>query len=290
MERYETAKKVGIIGIIGNTFLFLCKIIVGIFSMSMSMLADALNSFSDIFSSLMTWIGNRISSVANDYDHNFGHGKAEYIFSLLISISMILISIKLLFYFIDGIVSEKRMVFSWNLVFVCLITIIVKICLYFYTKASYLKNNNLLVKASMIDHGNDCFITSLTLIAIILSKYHFYYFDGAVGIIISIWIFISGLKIFKESYNVLMDSSIDEYSRNTILGIIKKRKSIKRIGTLYSIPIGYKYVIVLTIYVKGKMNTACSHKITDELEKEILGNLDIIDRVIIHVEPYEKNG
>ena len=86
VERFKVAKRVGIIGIIGNIFLFGIKIVVGILSHSQSMIADALNSAGDIFASFMTWLGNRISSVPNDSDHNYGHGKAEYIFSMLVSI------------------------------------------------------------------------------------------------------------------------------------------------------------------------------------------------------------
>jgi len=80
--RFNDAKKIGMLGIIGNLFLFIIKIIVGFIGHSQSMIADAFNSAGDIFASLMTWIGNKISSVPNDEDHNYGHGKAEYIFSL----------------------------------------------------------------------------------------------------------------------------------------------------------------------------------------------------------------
>ena len=95
IERYKLTKKVGILGIIGNLFLFVIKIIIGYISNSMSMIGDAINSAGDVFASFMTWLGNKISSVPNDSDHNYGHGKAEYIFSLLIGISMMIVSVKL---------------------------------------------------------------------------------------------------------------------------------------------------------------------------------------------------
>ena len=73
-------------------FLLLIKALVGFISNSQAMIADSVNSAGDIFASLMTFIGNKIASVPNDEDHNLGHGKAEYIFSMFISISMILVS------------------------------------------------------------------------------------------------------------------------------------------------------------------------------------------------------
>ena len=165
--RYENAKKVSVLGIIGNIFLFIIKIIVGVISNSKSMIADSLNSFADIFASLMTFIGNKISSNPNDDDHEFGHGKAEYIFSMLISISMMVIAFKLLYDSVMSIVNNEHLVFSNNLLIVCAITIIVKICLYFYCRHQYKKEENILIKSNMLDHRNDCFITTLTLIAII---------------------------------------------------------------------------------------------------------------------------
>lgn len=97
MNRYDSAKRAGILGIFGNIFLLIIKTIVGILSNSQAMIADAANSASDIFASLMTFIGNKIASEPDDNNHNFGHGKAEYIFSLFISISMIFVAAKLLY-------------------------------------------------------------------------------------------------------------------------------------------------------------------------------------------------
>lgn len=288
MDRFNVAKKAGIIGIIGNAFLFVIKIIVAIFSKSQSMLADSVNSAGDIFASLMTWIGNKISSVPNDEDHNFGHGKAEYLFSMFISISMMLIAIKMLYDSILSIVLSNKLNFSWILIIVCLVTVIVKIALFIYTKKIYNETGNLLIKANMEDHRNDCIITSFTTVAIILTKYNIYWLDGVVGVGISIWIFIVGLQLFRDSYNVLMDSSIDNKSKDAILGLIKSYPEIKRVGTLYSIPIGCKYVVVVTVYMNGKMATTKSHRVADKLEKKIVTEIDKVEKVIVHVEPFIK--
>ena len=96
MDRFEVTKRASLMGILGNIFLLIIKSIVGILSNSQAMIADSINSASDIFASAMTSIGNKIASVPEDESHNFGHGKAEYIFSLFISISMIVVSAKLL--------------------------------------------------------------------------------------------------------------------------------------------------------------------------------------------------
>ena len=289
-ERDSLANKVGFFGILGNTILFIVKIIVGIMSNSRSMIADSFNSAGDVFASFMTWLGSRISSVPNDDDHNFGHGKAEYIFSMLIGISMIVVAGKLLYDSVMSLVNGNIVDYSVLLIVICIITIVVKICLYIYSRYVYEKYNNLLVESNMLDHRNDIVITSFTLIAIILSKYGIYWFDGVVGLLISLWILKVGIKIFKESYDVLMDTAIDKESKYKILSIIKSYENVKRIGNIYSIPVGYNYVVVLTIYVDGRMHTSKSHELADEIETRIKQGNNRITEVIVHIEPYNKKN
>ena len=207
---------------------------------------------------------------------------------MLISISMMIIAGKLLYDSIFSIINRNVVKYSIFLIIVCIITILTKLFLYLYSRYIYKKYDNLLVKSNMLDHRNDIIVTSLTLIAIILSKYGIYLVDSIVGIIISIWIFIVGIKIYKESYDVLMDTSIDNKTKNKILSIIREYESVKRVGEIYSIPVGYNYIVVLTILVDGRMHTAKSHKIASSIENKILKNIERIENVIVHVEPYSK--
>lgn len=284
MDRFKSTKKASILGIIGNIFLLVIKGSIGLMSKSQAMIADAANSAGDIFASLMTFIGNKIASEPSDDTHNFGHGKAEYVFSLLISISMLFVSSKLLYDSALSCIFQKTFTFSWFLVVVCIITIITKLALYLYTKKLYEKYEDLLLKANMTDHRNDCILTLCTLISILVSLIGIYWFDGAVGIIISAWIFYTGIKIFIESYNVLMDKSIDEKTKDIILDLINTCKEIKKVDPIYSSPVGYQYIVTITIYVDGNMSTFESHQIADNLEQNVEA-IDNIARAIIHVNP-----
>ena len=287
-ERFKVTKRAGIYGIIGNIFLLLIKAIVGFASKSQAMIADCINSAGDIFASLMTFIGNKIASVPGDESHNFGHGKAEYIFSLFIAISMIIVSLKTIIDCFSTLFTGNTIIFSWWLIIVCIITIIIKLILFFYTNIMYKKYGNILLQASLEDHRNDCIITTFTLISILLSLKGIYWFDSIVGIGISAWICKTGIEIFVESYNILMDISIDEDTKDIILDLVHAYKEIKGINELSSTPVGYQYIIFLTIAVDGNMTTFDSHKLADELEKNISG-LDKVYKSIVHVEPYFEN-
>lgn len=248
------------------------------------MIADSANSAGDIFASLMTYIGNKIASEPRDDTHNFGHGKAEYVFSLFISISMLFVAIKLLYDSTISLIQGSTFIFSWFLIIVCIVTILTKAFLYLYTKKLYKQYNDLLLKANMTDHRNDCILTFCTLISILFSLIGIFWLDSIVGIIISGWIFFTGAKIFIESYNVLMDKSLDNYSKEIILDLINNYKEIKKVDEINSTPVGYQYIVTITIYVDGNMSTFESHKIADDLEKNITA-MDNIYNAIIHVNP-----
>lgn len=283
-EKFKITKKAGFLGIIGNIFLLIIKATVGFLSNSQAMIADSVNSAGDIFASLMTFIGNKIASAPNDEDHNFGHGKAEYIFSMFISISMILVSAKLLYDSVITLIYGSELQFSWFLVGVCIVTIVTKLCLFAYTKYAYKKHNSILLEANMKDHKNDCIVTTFTLISVLLTLANIYWFDSIVGIGISIWICYTGVAIFIESYNVLMDISVDDKTKELILDIANGFNEIQEIKDIVSTPVGDRFLVFITICVDGNMSTFDSHTLADNLEISVSG-LDKVYKTVVHVEP-----
>lgn len=287
MDRFKAAKRASILGIIGNVFLLIIKAAVGFLSNSQSMIADTFNSAGDIFSSIMTYVGNRISSKEADDDHNLGHGKAEYIYSLLISITMIIMSLTVIKGTIETFINKEEFVFSIWLILVCLLTIITKFSLYIYTHYLYKKYNNILIDANSKDHRNDCLVTTGTLISILFSLKGIFWVDKVVGIIISLWIAYSGIKLFIESYDVLMDKCMDNLTKDKVYEIIKNYKEVIKVNHFNATPVGYQYQISFTIYVDGNLSTFESHAIANHLEREIEEKIPEVYLSVIHVNPTE---
>lgn len=283
-DRFENVRKANVAGVLGNVFLLIIKFIVGFLSKSQAMISDAVNSAGDIFASVMSSMGERIARVPEDDSHNFGHGKAEYIFSLFISISMIGVSIKLIYDSIVSLINPHEIEYQNLLIIVCLTTILVKLFLFIYTKFLGKKTDSILIEALKEDHRNDIAVTSCTLISVLLGMVGIHWFDGVVGVGIALVIAISGVKIFIESYDILMDKSIDDETKQVILDVIEKHKDIQKINHFTSTPVGYKYLISISIFVDGNMTTFQSHEIADNLEKD-LNKLDKIYLAIIHVNP-----
>lgn len=285
--RHKKVERAAVLGIIGNIFLIIIKTIIAIITHSQAMISDAFNSAGDILASFMTFIGNKIASKEADEDHNLGHGKAEYIFTMLISLTMIVVAVKLLFSSIETLFIEYNYKFSYGLLVVGLITFIVKISLYFYTHKIAKEENNLLIEANAVDHRNDCILTIMTTIAAIFGMYGITYVDGIVGSLVSIYMGLTGIRLFKESFDVLMDKGMSVEKRNEVLEIIKKYDEVKKIQHFNSTPIGYQYQISFSIFVDGNLSTFDSHEIAHKLEKEITNTLDEVYVTIIHVNPIE---
>ena len=285
MNRYDSANLAGILGILANVFLLIIKATIGFISNSQAMIADSFNSAGDIFSSFMTFIGNKIASKPYDDDHNLGHGKAEYIYSMLISIVMGAMAAIVLKDSIISIFKKTNYEFSIWLIVVCIVTILVKLSLFIYTNKISKKLDNLLLEANSKDHRNDCVVTTLNLISCLLSLAGISFVDGIVGTGIAVWIIITAIDIFKESYDVLMDKSINDDTKNKVFEIINRNQEIKKVTHFNSTPVGYRYQISFSIFVDGNLSTFESHKIADDLEKEIAREIKQVYLSVIHVNP-----
>ncbi|WZL80060.1 cation diffusion facilitator family transporter [Vallitaleaceae bacterium 9-2] len=281
-NRNSNIHYVAISGMIGNIFLLIIKLIVGLMSHSQAMIADGLNSAGDVFASLMTYIGNKISSQPYDEEHPYGHGKAEYIFSMLISISLFIVAFNIVKSSIDSLTNHTAFLFTPWLIVVAFLTIIIKLSLYFYSNHIGHKYNSLLAFANAEDHRNDVFITSFTLLSIITAYFELYFIDSIVGVAIGIWIAYTGLSIFSSAYYVLMDTTIDQDIKDELFELIGNIDGVDHVDTITSKPIGLNFLLIVKISVDGNLSIIKGHQIGDQVKQKLL-NYNYVDEVIVHL-------
>ena len=286
ITREKGIKTVSIIGVIANVFLLGIKGVIGFISGSQAMIADSLNSAGDIFASFMSYVGAKLALKPKDKNHPYGHGKAEYIFSFIISISMIIASIFMIKTSIESIVHKKAVIFSYTLLVICVVTIFIKVILYIYTQNKYKETNSILVKASMEDHRNDIFVTVGTLIGVISSYFGIYIVDSIIGIIISFWIIYVGINLLRDSYIVLMDTSLDEKAYEEIIKLVESDENILHVDDVLSKPVGNKYIIILKISMDGDMKLEKAHNIGGKIKEDLINKYDYITDVITHINPH----
>lgn len=284
-NRYESANKVAIYGIISNIFLVIFKLFIGFASNSQAMIADGLNSAGDVFASTVTWLGNRISAKPGDEDHPYGHGKAEYIFSLIISFSLIIVSITIFKSAFDSIINREEVKPSIFLIMVAVVTILLKLVLFLYCKKIGREHNNLLVIANAEDHRNDVFVTSSVLLSILISPLGFYWLDGIIGIAIGVWILYTAAKIFLSAYNVLMDKNIDTKIEKDLIQEIESFEGILHVDSMTAKPVGLHYLLIVKLSMDGNMTVFHSHDIATKI-KNHLKTLTNIEDVVIHINPH----
>ena len=283
-DRHGTIKRVALWGICINILLLALKLTVGFAARSQAMIADGFNSAGDVFTSFMTYLGNRISSRPEDSEHPYGHGKAEYIFSMIISFSLILIAYTVFKSALDAILENERAAFSWGLVIVALATIALKLALFFYTRSVGRKHDSLLVIANSEDHRNDVFVASGTLIGVVAGVYGVMWVDALVGMLIAVWIAVTGFKIFGSAYSVLMDTNIDMTIKDSIWKIVERVEGVDHVDSILAKPIGVGFIFIVKVSVNGSMSVDQGHAVAAVIKERLKKEKKVGD-VVVHINP-----
>ena len=267
-ENYGTLS--GVFGIITNLILVVIKVIIGLLSASISIIADAINNLSDMGSSLLTIIGFKISSKPADKDHPYGHQRVEYIISLIIAMIIAFVGLELLTTSIDKIINPDVIKVEVITFIILGVAIVLKgLQGLFYLSASK-KIDSLSLKASAKDSINDCISTSAVLIGTIISKTTGYNVDGIVGILVSGFIIYSAIMLIKETMSPLIgekpDPELIEKVTRTVLSYPKVLGIHDVITHLYG---PSKVFISLHAEVDANDNVLVSHDLIDNIEQEV---------------------
>ena len=276
-------KKVSRVGVFANLFLLAIKFIVGFMSKSQALIADAINSAGDIFASCVSLIGIKVAAKPKDANHPYGHGKAEYIFSSLVGLSMIIAAFIMIKNSILSIINKDIIEVSIWIVIVCITTIITKFILMIYAKYYYKKYNSILIKSSFEDHRNDMFVTFGVLISIVFSYFNIYYVDAIAGIIISIWIICAGIKIIYSSSMVLMDTQWD-FTQEAKCEILKFSE-VLNIDKFNTKPVGDSYIAIIEVAMKKDKSLEEVHEVLEKIEERLKSKFEMLHEVNIHVNP-----
>lgn len=271
---------------IANLGLLLLKFLVGFMSKSQALIADAVNSLGDVLSSLLTYAGGKISAVPEDSDHEFGHGKAEFVASFLIGIIMLAMSVDMIYNSIMSIVYKEEFTVSLFAILTPIITVIIKFAMYIYVMRIAKKNNSLIVSANAIDHRNDMLVSTGVLIGIVFGYFGVFIADGIIGTVISCSIAVAGIKIVKEAYEVLIDRCIDVSKTEILKQDIETMENVRHVDSIKSKPTGALHMLIVKISVDPDMTVRDSHKIAGKIRGELTKRPEIYD-VIVHINPDE---
>lgn len=286
--RENYGKFAGVIGIISNLILCIIKILIGVFSKSIAIIADGINNLADASSSIITLVGFKLAAQPEDEDHPYGHARIEYLTGLFVSVFIIVIGVQLLKSSVDKILHPDTMDFSYVTIAVLIIAILIKLWQSAFNVSIGKKINSVTLMATAADSRNDVISTSVVLISVLICKFTGLQIDGYMGCVVALFIIWSGIQLVRETSSPLLGEAPDEELVKNIVDIVKKEPGVLGIHDLMVHNYGPgKIFASMHVEVNADGDIMESHDMVDNLENLVKESLHI--EFVIHMDPVVTN-
>lgn len=288
--RQERSTRAVSLGLVTNIFLALGKTAVGIIGHSPALLAEGINSTSDVAYYLVVAIFMRLSHKPADEDHPYGHNQLESIASLVVGAFVVTTGIAVFWDSINTVydylaTGAQTGGASLAALGVALFTVALKIFLYTYTRRLGDQTNNPAVMALAYDHRNDILSASAAALGIFLGRQGLPWFDPLVGALVALLILRTGVEVLRESSADLMDAVPSGALAGQVSRLLQSIDEVKSIEEIHAHRFGPYIVINLTIGVDGDLTVAAGDCISTEVENLVYQNVDLVGRVYVHYHP-----
>lgn len=278
----------GVLGILCNTLIFTFKLGLGLWVNSIAIISDAFNNLSDIGSSLVSIITAKLSNLPPDEEHPHGHGRYEYIGSLVVAFIIGTVGFELLKQSYNKIMNPTPVLFSLWVFVILSVNILIKLWMYSYNMYIYKTINSNINKATALDSLSDIVGTSIIMIAMILGLYTDLPIDGFMGIIIAGLIMLTGYNIAKETVSMLIGSIPDLDVQHRIQTIVNEGDYVIESHDLKIHDYGPGRVNAsIHVEVPDFVNIVDAHTSIDQLEKKIKDETNV--EITIHIDPISTN-
>ncbi len=273
-----------IVGSLCNILLFSGKLFFGYLSSSVALIADGLNNLSDLVSQAVTLISFKISAKPADKNHPYGHARAEYLATTVVAVLIILMGIELLRSAYDNLGKSELPSTNIYTLIVIVLSIIVKLWMYFYNKGLSLKLNSDLLMATAKDSRNDVLATSTVLIAAFVGLLFKVNIDPYVGGIVAFFVLKTGVQILLDMVHRLMGSTPDPEVFKGIVRMVNTYPHILSTHDLLVHEYGQSNIYAsIHVSMDAQMPFIKIHGIIDQIEREVSKEFGV--KLLIHVDP-----
>lgn len=281
-SRYGTLS--GIVGILCNILLTAAKFIVGSATGSIAITADAANNLSDAGSSAVTLVSFRLANKPADDEHPFGHGRIEYVCALIVSFIILLMGGELIRSSVDKILHPEPLQFSVTALIVLLASIGVKIWMAVFNRNIGKRINSTAVGAVVMDSVSDTAATTVSMIALILSKFTSVPLDGYMGIVVALFIIATGIGIFKDTMNELLGTPASPETVQEIECDILSYEGVIGVHDLMVHDYGPGRMFASAhVEVPSDCDIMACHDTIDRIERDIKKKFAI--NIVLHMDP-----
>ena len=291
----------GILGIICNLLLFSIKLIIGIIINAISIMSDAFNNLTDSFSSVVSIISAKLSNKKPDKDHPFGHGRIEYIATLIVAFVIMIVGVELIISsgkklliglgWVDGDIDTLATGVKFYVsVAILVVSLFVKLWMYSYNKYLGKQINSKVLLATATDSISDVLTSSVIIVALVvgglLLKENYFYVDAIMSIVIAIIICINGIKIVLEIIGDLLGRPAKKEDIENLEQLITSNDYILGVHDLliHDYGPGRKFASVHA-EVNAKSNIVEAHEVIDKIEQICYSRLGI--ELTIHMDPID---
>jgi cation diffusion facilitator family transporter len=284
-ERQKKIWSITLWGALLNIFLMILKIFSGILIRSSALIADGIHSFSDLATDIVVLIGTRLSHRPPDETHPYGHGKMETIASQLIALTLVALSVGLIWSAGTSIYRHEQNYPGFMVLIVAVVSVISKEIIFFMTRKISRLTGSVILYANAWHHRSDSLSSVAVLIGGIVSLFGWGYADQTATIVVGFMIMGVAGKIFFEGLVELSEHSADSESIQRIERVLSEEKEVSSWHALRTRKLGAELFVDVHVLVNPKLSVLESHNISAKIEKEIKQKLSKPVNVLVHIEP-----
>lgn len=275
-------------GIALNFFLAIVKALSGVFGHSYALIADAIESGSDVLSSILVWIGLRTAAKPPDEDHPYGHGKAEPMAAGVVSL-MLFGAAFMIFYQSLQLINTPHPSPEWWTLLVLAAIVGGKELTYRMVQRTGDDIESQAVKAEAQHHRADALSSVAAFIGIVIALVGgpgFETADDWAAMVAAVFIAWNGGKIFVGSFSELMDQALPKENVDRVVHIAKQIHGVQKVESCFVRKTGFEWFVDITIQVNGQLSVEEGHAIAHEVNDAIKEQINQVYAVHTHVEPF----
>lgn len=283
-DRAKISKETSFLGLISNILVALLKVILYTLTGSISILSDAVNNITDCVSSIISIFGIKLASKPRDRDHPYGHGRLEYLISLVVSGIVLSVGFQFLRTSVGKILHPLEITYPRSTIVILVITVLIK-----FWQASLYSHvakeiDSTTLKAQEKDSLSDTLITAVVIISIIIEKFTGKILDGYVGVLVALFILYTAISLIYETISIILGRGLTEETKHEINSKVSTYDGISNVHNMMVTDFGPDNIIVLIdATLDYNLTLEEAHNIVDKVEREVSELLGI--KLIIHADP-----
>ena len=285
--RLQRSLRATFLGLAVNVLLTVAKFLAGIFGHSQALIADAVESLADIFSSIIVWRGLVVAETPPDEDHPYGHGKAEPLAAAIVSALLLLAAGMIAFHSLSGINEPRVAPSRWTLI-ILVIVIAVKESLFRFVLRESETVSSSAVETDAWHHRSDAITSAAAFLGITIALIGGKGYEAAdnwAALVAACVIAFNGWRLLRPAFNELMDRAPDRELIGKIRAVAGTIPGVDGVEKCFVRKMGYQFFVDMHIEVDPQMTVENSHRIGHEVKNKVRAEIPSVRDVLIHIEP-----